>query len=194
MSIVPVHLQHHGQTLSFVGMVVALHVAGMFGLAPCSGWLGDRAGPVVVAASGLGLLVADGAGAALVVPADSAAATTAVLAVLGVAWNLGVVGGSMLLHAAVPERLQPHVEAIGEASMGGAAAVAGPVSGVVAAWHGTDGLWLLGAAIAIVSSIAASRLSWAALQRAGRQASRDGPLMKNGPSREPDFASPRLRM
>ena len=39
-----VHMHAHGHHLQFVGVVISLHLAGMFAPAPLTGWLTDRVG------------------------------------------------------------------------------------------------------------------------------------------------------
>ena len=103
MAIAPVHLATHGHGLGVVGIVVGVHVAGMFAPSPVSGRLADSLGPEPVAAAGFSLLVAAGVAGA-VLDVNGASPMVAVLLTLGVGWNLAVVGGSTLLAASVPPR------------------------------------------------------------------------------------------
>jgi len=132
MAMAPVHMHDHGHGLQFVGLVVSLHVAGMFAPSPVTGWLTDRLGPLAVAGGGATLLIAAGA---LSAAAGAQASTFALgLALLGVGWNASLIAGSALLASAVPVAQRPRVEGAGELSMGVAAAsataIAGPVVGV----------------------------------------------------------------
>jgi MFS family permease len=127
MAMAPVHMAMEGHDLRFVGLVISLHVAGMFAPAPLTGWLTDRLGPLPVAGAGAGLLVLAGALAA----SDALAPG---LLLLGIGWNAGLVAGSTLLASAVPAPQRPRAEGAGELGMGIAAAsataVAGPVMGL----------------------------------------------------------------
>ena len=156
MAVSPVLLAHHGHALGFVGLAVSVHVLGMFAPAPLTGWLADRAGGAAVATAGAVLLVAAGAGGMLADPANSAA-MLAVLVVLGLGWNCGVVGGSAMLAAGVPAELRPSSEAIGEASMGFGAAAGAPAAGLLAAVGGFATLCLaaagVGAGMAVLTRI-----------------------------------------
>lgn len=147
MAIAPVHLVGRGHDLGLVGIVVGIHVAGMFVPSPISGWAADRIGPTVVAGGGFLLIVASGV-TGLLSDVGSALWMTVVLAALGVGWNLGVVGGSTLLAASVPVSLRPRVEGIGEVSMGLAAGAGAPVAGLVVALGGYAALSLAGAVVA----------------------------------------------
>jgi EmrB/QacA subfamily drug resistance transporter len=158
MAIAPVHLSMQGMSLRAVGLVIAIHVAGMFAPAPVSGWLCDRVGPRRVLAASATLLIVVAVGAVLV---DSVDMTTAmvVLALLGVGWNLGVVGGSTLLASAVPTRLRPQTEGIGEVAMGVAAAAAAPAAGLIAHASGSSTLWIACAVIAAVNLVMLRRIT-----------------------------------
>jgi len=144
MAMAPVHMAMEGHGLRFVGLVVSLHVAGMFAPAPLTGWLTDRLGPLRIA----------GAGAALMVVAGALAASDALapgLLLLGVGWNAGLVAGSTLLASAVPTGQRPRAEGAGELGMGVAAASATAVAGPV---MGAGGY----ATLAIAGAVAAAAL------------------------------------
>lgn len=147
MAIAPVDMRSHGHDLQLVGVAISTHVAGMFAPSPVSGWVADRVGARAVAAAGLALLLSSGLAGAMVNLGD-ATSTIAVLAVLGVGWNLGIVGGSTLLVGSVPEPVRPHAEGIGEGAMGFAAAAGAPAAGVVASAGSFATVWLAGVLIA----------------------------------------------
>jgi hypothetical protein len=97
----------------------------MFAPSPLTGWLADRAGSGTVTAIGAVLLAAAGVSGATL---DTSAGTamTAMLALLGLGWNAGVVGGSTMLAGSVPATLRPQTEGIGEVVMGLAAGAGAP--------------------------------------------------------------------
>lgn len=148
MAIVPVHLTHHGHSLDHVGAIVGLHVAAMFMPSPVTGWAADRAGPAIVAAFGVVLLIVVGI-AGLGLDPDSGLAMSVLLTVLGIGWNCGVIGASTLLTVSVPAVLRPHVEGAGEGAMGFAAAGGAPIAGLIVATGGF-------AALSTVAAIAAT--------------------------------------
>lgn len=153
MAIAPVHMVAHGHDLGPVGIVVGLHVAGMFAPSPISGWAADRVGPTVIAGGGLLLIVASGA-TGLLLDMGGLFSMALMLAMLGVGWNLGVVGGSALLAASVPPALRPRVEGIGEVSMGLAAGAGAPIAGVVVALGGFAALSLASTMVAVTAVLA----------------------------------------
>jgi MFS family permease len=144
MAIAPVHLTTHGHSLDVVGVVISIHVLCMFAPSPLTGWLSDRAGGATVAALGAALLVAAGVSGALLDLADGDA-MTATLALLGLGWNAGVVGGSTMLVAAVPALLRSQAEGIGEVAMGVAAGAGAPISGLIVAFGDITTLSIAGA-------------------------------------------------
>lgn len=60
-------------------------------------------------------------------------------------------GGGVRIAALVPGSLRPHVEGMGEAGMGVAAALGAPVAGVLLALAGLPAVWLAGAVVAVVA-------------------------------------------
>lgn len=104
MTMTPVHLAHHGGSLTIIGLTISLHIAGMYGLAPVVGWLADRLGHRAVVAMGIGILAVSMLLA--VVVADSHSGVMASLVLLGLGWSFMNVAASALFSAAVtgPER------------------------------------------------------------------------------------------
>jgi len=160
MAVAPVHLEAHGYSLGSIGLVVSVHVLGMFAPSPLTGWLADRAGGGVVAGVGAVLLVGAGFGGAIAGTHDGPA-FTAVLVLLGIGWNAGVVGGSTMLVASVPPAVRPNAEAIGEVAMGLAAGAGAPIAGLMVAVGGFPTLSVasaaVGALVFAVLSIAPTR-------------------------------------
>ena len=147
MTMAPVHLHHRGVSLGLIGLVVSAHIAGMFVPSPLSGRLTGRIGAARVARlSGAALVAACVLAAAASTPMMLAAA----LVMVGAGWNLGLVSGSVLLTADVPEQMRPRREGWGEVSMGAAAASGGAASGVVATTSGYPTLAATTAAFAVL--------------------------------------------
>jgi MFS family permease len=144
MAVAPVRLLGHGHDLGFVGLAVSAHVLAMFAPSPVTGWLADRYGAAAVASAGAVLLVLAGLVGLAGHGDHGGHGILASLLVLGLGWNCGVVGGSALLAASVPAPLRPRSEAIGEASMGLAAAAGAPAAGLLVALGGFAALCLAG--------------------------------------------------
>jgi MFS family permease len=117
MTMTPVHMEDAGESLSAVGLVISLHVAGMYLPSPLSGSLADRYGRLPVLAAGGATLIAAGACSALA-PGDHTPLVAIALVLLGVGWNLGLVGGSALITDAVAPELRPQSQGAADLVMG----------------------------------------------------------------------------
>lgn len=170
MAIAPIHLTSHHHGLSLVGLVISVHVLGMFAPSPLTGWAADRFGSFAVATVGGLLLIASGLAGALIDQA-SGLAMMIVLGLLGLGWNAGVVGGSTMLTASAPASIRHRTEAVGEIAMGTAAAAGAPLAGVVADQGGFTSLSLAGA---LLAALMLATANWQNRSRAGRLA-RIGP-------------------
>jgi MFS family permease len=147
MAMTPVHIRAGGHdaahTLRIVGVVLSLHVAGMFAFSPVFGWLTDRLGrrPVIVA--GIMLLLA---ACALAGSAGHDSARLAVgLTLLGLGWSATMIAGSTLVSDAVTVELRASVQGFADLVMGLAGASAGALSGVIVHAWGYPTLTVLGA-------------------------------------------------
>ena len=146
MAIAPLHLVAHGHDLDVVGMAVSVHVLCMLAPAPLAGWLADRAGTRAVAGLGATLMALAGIAGALA-DASNTVVFTVVLAVLGLGWCAGVVAGSTMLAASLPEPERPRAEGIGEVAMGLAAGAGAPLAGVVISFGGFPTLTIAAAGV-----------------------------------------------
>lgn len=133
MAMTPVHIRGAGHepshTLRIVGIVLSVHIAGMFAFAPVIGWLTDRIGrrPVILAGTVLLLAACALAGTA----GHDSARLGIGLAVLGLGWSATMVAGSTLLSESVPPELRPSAQGLSDLTMGLAGASAGALSGVI---------------------------------------------------------------
>ncbi len=147
MTMTPVHMLAHGHDLGVIGVVIGLHVAGMFAFAPVAGLLADRRGNRTAIRLGALALAAAGLTGALAAP-SSAVGLAAALFLLGLGWSLALVGGSALLTASVPTAQRARAQGAGDLFVGLAGAVGGLGSGLVLALSGFAVLGLLTAAVA----------------------------------------------
>ncbi|MEO3777367.1 MFS transporter [Micromonospora sp. B11E3] len=154
MSMTPVRLgEYHDDTavLRVVGIVLSLHIAGMYALSPVVGWLTDRVGRRPVILGGLALLLA-----ACAVAGSAGHHTpglTVGLVLLGLGWSGTMVAGSTLLSESVPTEVRTAVQGLSDLTMGLAGAGAGALSGFVMQAAGYPTLTVL-AAIATVPLLA----------------------------------------
>jgi MFS family permease len=135
MTMTPVHMRHHGHSLSEVGFVIGLHIAGMFLPSPLTGILVDRIGRMpMVAASGITLLAAGVLAATA--PGDSMTLLTLALVLLGLGWNFGLIAGTALVVDATPLATRARTQGSLDVLIALAGAGGGAMSGWVVA--GTD--------------------------------------------------------
>lgn len=142
MVMTPVHLGHHGASLQVVGLVISVHVAGMYAASPLWGWLADRAGRVPALLLGIGVLVGALALGATASDGDHALVGVS-LGLLGLGWSGCLVAGSTLLSESVPAGIRTATQGLSDLTMGLAAALAGAAAGPVLAAAGYSTLTLV---------------------------------------------------
>ncbi|MDN6373873.1 MAG: MFS transporter [Brevibacterium aurantiacum] len=133
MVMTPVHMDHQEFSLGAIGIVVSVHIAGMYALSPVFGWMADRWGPGTVIAGGV--LVFATAIILGVIDATAEVSSMVLLSIalifLGIGWSMFLIGGSALLTASVPQHAKVTLQGASDAAMnlGGAlmAAMAGTV-------------------------------------------------------------------
>ncbi|QLE71447.1 MFS transporter [Streptomyces rectiverticillatus] len=138
MTMTPVHLAHHGASLSVVGFTISLHIAGMYAFSPLVGRAADRFGRVPVILAGQVVYVAATllAGTA----GDRRWAVTAGLFLLGVGWSCATVAASTLLSESVDAGHRAEVQGASDMLMGLVGAAGGALSGAFVAVSGYGGL------------------------------------------------------
>ena len=148
MTMTPLHLTEHGHGLAIVGVVISGHVAGMFALAPVSGWITQRLGTLQTIFLGTGVLAAASALAALAPPQSDEILFVA-LFLLGWGWNLGFVAGSAMLSSEIELAERARVQGTADAVIWTTSALASLGSGAVVAAAGFSTLGFLGVAIVL---------------------------------------------
>jgi MFS family permease len=151
MSMTPVHIggyvHEHGDLLRIVGLVISIHITGMYALSPVVGWATDRFGRRPVILTGVVLLAL---ACALSGTADDRTVQLSIaLGLLGVGWSCTMVAGSTLLSESVPVVQRSGVQGLSDVIMGVSAATAGALAGVVVDLFGFATLSVL-AGIAVV--------------------------------------------
>ena len=132
MTMTPVHMRAHHHGLAAVGLVISVHIAGMYLPSLVTGVLVDRVGRIPVAvAAGVTLLLA-GVVAALA-PADSLGLLIAALALLGLGWNFGLIAGTALVVDATVPANRPRTQGTIDVLIALSGAGSGVLSGVVVA-------------------------------------------------------------
>ncbi|MFF5501637.1 MFS transporter [Streptomyces roseolus] len=134
MSMTPVALTHHGAGIELIGLVISVHIAGMYAFSPVMGWLSDRLGRLAVIGLAVGLL-----GIAALLAGTAGGSHTRVAAglfVLGLGWSAGLVSGSALLTDSVPQAARASVQGLSDTAMNTAAGLGGLLAGVIVSQAG----------------------------------------------------------
>ncbi|MDG4779815.1 MFS transporter [Micromonospora sp. WMMD961] len=150
MAMTPVRLgESHADAdvLRLVGIVLSLHIAGMYAFSPVVGWLTDRLGRRAVILGGVGLLLA--ACAVAGTAGHHTPRLSVGLVLLGLGWSGTMVAGSTLLSESVSAAVRPSVQGFSDLIMGLAGAAAAVVSGFVMQFAGYPVLTLLAAVAAV---------------------------------------------
>ncbi|MGO1174010.1 MAG: MFS transporter [Actinomycetaceae bacterium] len=156
MTMTPIHLDHHGGGIDVVGLVISVHVLGMFGFAPVVGWASDRLGQVPVVLAGQVVLAAGAVVGAVAGPSTERVGVA--LFLVGVGWSLVTVPCAAMLTDAVSAGQRPVVQGAGDMSMNAVAAVGAILSGPVVALWGFAALCLGTLPLLLVTVLAAVRL------------------------------------
>ena len=132
MVMTPVHMRHVDVSLQVIGLVISVHILGMYALSPVMGWLSDRYGRYAVIRLGVLLLLLS----ALV--AGTAAANDAIslgigLFLLGLGWSATIVSGSTLLAESLDPADRPAAQGASDLMMNGSGALGGVVAGIIIA-------------------------------------------------------------
>ncbi|MCQ9162456.1 MFS transporter [Arthrobacter sp. STN4] len=131
MVMTPVAMDAHGQSLEIIGVVISLHIVGMYAASPVFGWLVDKAGALRVVLAGCGIFALAITLGALMSDAGNPVFMSIALAMLGLGWSACLIGGSSLLTASAPEDIRVPLQGANDMLMNfgaaGMAAVAGPV-------------------------------------------------------------------
>ena len=173
MSMTPVHMHHAGSSMTLIGFVISMHMAGMFAMAPAFGWLADRTGPLCVLAAGL-LLIAVAGVASAIAEHGSTGLLAVGLTSLGLGWSGALVAGSSLVTEATPPEQRLAVQGVVDAVMSLSGAAGGIAAGLIlaassyAVLGGTATVLMLPVLVLLVVSTArARRATWSAVASSG---------------------------
>ena len=133
MVMTPIHMAHVDVTLTLIGLVISVHVAGMYALSPVVGWGVDRFGRIPVIVTGVVILLASCVIAG-VAPGDNVVMLGIGLFLLGLGWSCTLIAGSTLLVDDVGAVERPSVQGLSDLVMNVAGAVGGAVAGLVVAF------------------------------------------------------------
>jgi MFS family permease len=128
MTMTPLHMRDHGQA-ALSGLVISIHVLGMYGFSPLVGRYTDRWGPARTIRDGAVIL---GVGVISSVAAGYQPSLIFIgLFLLGLGWSFGLIAGSALLTASVPESSRVAAQGLSDSLLSGLAAAAAVTSGLI---------------------------------------------------------------
>ncbi|MCW4464713.1 MFS transporter [Glutamicibacter sp. MNS18] len=148
MAMTPIHLQHHGASLTLIGVTISAHVAGMYALSPLFGWLSDTLGARYVVIGGQALFVIASFSAWFW--RDDYVMVTFALVCLGLGWSASTVAGASMVTGAVAIEQRPQLQGTSDLVMNLCGAGGGILAGPVLAWLGYGGLSLVLLGLALV--------------------------------------------
>ncbi|GAA2134406.1 MFS transporter [Glycomyces algeriensis] len=134
MAMTAVHIKHGmadpKEALSVVGVILGLHIGGMYAFAPIIGRLVDKHGarPVLIAGTALLVAACTVSGSS---PADDHVRLPIGLVLLGVGWSAMTVGSAALVTGAITPAERPSTQGFSDLIMGLAAMAAGLASGPI---------------------------------------------------------------
>ena len=163
MVMTPLHMHHGGATLEVIGIVISVHVLGMFALAPVVGWAADRFGRPPVLMAGAGVLFLS-LFLAATSPEGASTRIGVGLFLLGLGWSLCTVAASTLLSESAPLDARTDVQGAAHLVMGVVAAAAGVVAGLVMDGVGYVALDVL-AALLVTGVVTAAEVARRTTQR-----------------------------
>ncbi|GAA1639599.1 MULTISPECIES: MFS transporter [Brevibacterium] len=161
MVMTPVHMDHQGFGLGVIGVTIAGHIFGMYGLSPVFGYLTDRFSPGRVIALGQALFAL-----ALVLGFIDAAGESSftrisiALFVLGLGWSACLIAGSTLLTQDTDEAHRIEVQGLSDAGMNLGAAAVAACAGPLLALGGFAWITVLGALVLMVAVVVGLRTGY----------------------------------
>ncbi len=144
MVMTPVHMAHVDVTLTIIGLVISVHVLGMYAFSPLVGALTDRLGRLRVIQIGVAILLSS----ALIsgfARADDAITLGIGLFLLGLGWSCTLIAGSALLTESVSPEFKSASQGASDLVMNLSGASGGAIAGVVIATLSYGWLCLLSA-------------------------------------------------
>jgi MFS family permease len=169
MVMTPVHMAHVDVTLSIIGLVISVHVAGMYAFSPIVGHLSDALGRKRVIQIGLLILLAS-----CLLSGKSPGTSTVSLGIglflLGLGWSCTMIAGSALLAESVSLDFRSSSQGTSDLAMNLVGAGGGALAGIVIATLSYGWLCALAGVPVIALGI------WSLRSRAGGMSASEGKL------------------
>jgi MFS family permease len=154
MVMTPLHMEHGGAELRVIGIVISVHVLGMFAFSPLVGMLADRRGRAPVLGVGAVVLLVSLA-LCSAAPEGNSWQIFGGLFLLGLGWSFATVASSTLIADHAPLDARTDVQGAADLVMGVTAAAAGGLAGLVVGVWGYSVLAIVSGALGVVVLLAA---------------------------------------
>lgn len=132
MTMTPIHMQHHGHSLSAVGIVIGFHVGAMYLPSLVTGILVDKIGRTAMSIAAGVILLFAGLIAAYA-PSDSMFMLIVALSLLGIGWNFGLISGTAQIADATEPSNRAKIQGTIDVFIALAGASGGALSGIIVA-------------------------------------------------------------
>jgi MFS family permease len=130
MVMTPVHMAHVDVTLTIIGLVISVHVLGMYAFSPVVGALSDRLGRIRVVQIGVATLLLSSIISGLA-RADDAITLGIGLFLLGLGWSCTLIAGSALLTESVTSEMKTSSQGASDLVMNLSGVGGGALAGVI---------------------------------------------------------------
>ena len=155
MVMTPLHMSHGDAGLELIGLVISIHIVGMFAFSPLTGMAVDRFGGRAVAVVG-SVILSTATLLASASPEGGSPTLGLGLFLLGLGWSCTLVAGSTMLTSAVPAIERPGAQGASDLVMGLVAGLGGALAGVVVDRASFTTLALLALGVAVVIGLVAA--------------------------------------
>jgi len=130
MVMTPVHMAHVDVTLTVIGLVISVHVLGMYAFSPLVGALSDRIGRIRTIQVGILTLLASSLISGLAA-ADDALTLGVGLFLLGLGWSCTLIAGSAFLTESIEVQFKTSAQGASDLVMNLSGAAGGAIAGVI---------------------------------------------------------------
>ena len=158
MVMTPVHMAHVDVTLTVIGLVISIHIVGMYAFSPLVGSLSDQMGRRWVIQVGVIILLASCLVSGLA-DAHNSIQLGFGLFLLGLGWSCTLIAGSALLSESVETELRPSSQGASDLLMNLMGAGGGAMAGVIIGTLGYGWLCLFAAIPILILGIWSFKVS-----------------------------------
>jgi MFS family permease len=158
MVMTPIHMAHVDVTLTVIGLVISIHIVGMYAFSPIVGSLSDRIGRRWVIQLGVIILLASCLISGLA-DAHNSIQLGFGLFLLGLGWSCTLIAGSALLSESVETELRPSSQGASDLLMNLMGAGGGAMAGVIIGTLGYGWLCLFAAVPILILGVWSVKVS-----------------------------------